>query len=211
MWHLDKLGRGRWADQNGNWSFDLHGGATGLSIGNRVNLRPVDNDTLPVAEEQYIRGDRWHVNFPQGDESFALRLGLEVVDSRPGCCVIECCIAIQTDRLDLHPRLDIVVDLADGSSINTLDPVAGEEGSAAISLVTSPATPPVAVVLGEHDAPFTTDHSNNARLRLRLFGDFLEKGVIRKARPWLVFGDDSAQSLREVHRRLGESPLPLKS
>ena len=99
MWHLDKLGRGRWADQNGNWSFDLHGGATGLSIGNRVNLRPVDNDTLPVAEEQYIRGDRWHVNFPQGDESFALRLGLEVVDSRPGCCVIECCIAIQTDRL----------------------------------------------------------------------------------------------------------------
>ncbi len=44
----------------------------------------------------------------------------------------------------------------------------------------------VAVLLDPRDYPWTLDLSDDHGLRQRLFGDFLEKGVIRKARPWVV-------------------------
>ena len=125
--------------------------------------------------------------------------------------VLEVTIAIETTFLDTHPKLDLVVT---GGDVRTLDVAAftAVTGSPPISICQREAG--VAVLLGPHDAPFTTNQSSDHEIKLRLFGDFLEKGVIRKARPWLVidrgreFGDSQ---LRRLWGELSQSPLPLTS
>jgi len=66
---------------------------------------------------------------------------------------------------------------------------------------------------GPHDQPFTTNHSTDSLLRLRLFGEFLEKGVIRRGRPWLVIdvsGQVPAENrLVSLWQQLCGSPVPL--
>ena len=45
------------------------------------------------------------------------------------------------------------------------------------------------------------------------YGDFLEKGVIRTARPWVVVDHganrDGAESLQRLFEQLEQRPLPL--
>ena len=66
-----------------------------------------------------------------------------------------------------------------------------------------------------YDIPARTGRKieTDTLLRLRLFGDFLEKGVIRKARPWIVItrGETppSESELESLWKSLCESPLPL--
>jgi hypothetical protein len=198
---------------------DARGGTHGISVttagASAVSLCPIDEDQLPIAGEQYVRGDGWHVNFPQGDSSYALRLSFEACEIRSNRVVLEICVSIQTDLLDLHPKLDVEVDCQDIDSLvpsdaDGQDTVAGA-GVAPISIAKG-AGSSVSVLLGAHDFPFTTNHSTDMTLRLRLFGDFLEKGVIRKARPWIVFDLDGSadnEALQTTWKQLCDSPLPL--
>ena len=77
------------------------------------------------------------------------------------------------------------------------------------------ATSFVAIFLGNHDSPFTTDLTTPEVLQLRLFGEFLEKGVIRKARPWILISqakqEPSDAELQAIWQRLASRPLPLAS
>ena len=73
----------------------------------------------------------------------------------------------------------------------------------------------VAIFLGTHDSPFTTELSTPESLQLRLFGEFLEKGVIRKARPWILLShapsEPSQSELQAIWDQLASRPLPLAS
>jgi hypothetical protein len=190
-------------------------GANGDIPGRFFSLAPVDEDDLPAADEQYVRGDRWCVNYPQGDGSYALRLAFKPIETTSDLVVLEVTISLQTDLLDTHPKIDIQ------SRCRSIDSFVPAESTGASAAETGGPTPVyvassqdhhVGVLLGPHDGPFTTDHSTDSLLCLRLFGEFLEKGVIRKARPWIVIdrSGKSSQTQFEIWRnQLCCSPLPL--
>jgi len=229
MWTTDQLGLAVWSDDGAEWYFDARGGDAGIGVvaadesdpnafdasGRYVSLNPAQPDLLPAAAEQFVRGDRWHVNYPQGDGSYALRLAFQPIESVKDLIVVELTISIQTDLLDTHPRIDMDALCQSIDSMVPGDP-SGDEvedaGSAPISVATSD-DHHTCVLLGPHDSPFTTNHSTDSLLRLRLFGDFLEKGVIRKARPWIVIdrsGNPPSQArLQSWWTQLCGSPLPL--
>ncbi len=181
-----------------------------------MSFNPVDQDFLPSAGEQYVRGDCWHVNYPQGDSSYALRLALQPIETAKDWIVLEATISIQTDLLDTHPKLDVDVLCQSIDSLVPTDLSGDDEvesiGSAPISIAMDSGHH-TSVLLGPHDSPFTTNHSTDALLRLRLFGDFLEKGVIRKARPWIIIDRSGSppneQRLEALWKQLCGSPLPL--
>lgn len=226
MWKTDKLGLGVWEDQGSAWHLDARGGQHGIGMiaeskddprgfaeSNRfVAFTPVPQDRLPAAAEQYVRGDRWHVNYPQSDGAFGLRMAMQPIESSPERLVLEVTVSIQTDLLDTHPKINI--DAA-CDRVDTVAPAEGEAaatGSPAISVAVGQGHY-VSVLLGPYDSPFTTNQCTDSRLHLRLFGDFLEKGVIRKARPWIVIDRSGDPPSRAQHRQwwnqLCGRPLPL--
>lgn len=229
MWTINSMGRAQWRSADSVWSIDARGGVHGIgtdpaddSIGGAVTFAPVEHDAFPIADEQFVRGDQWHVNYPQGDHSYALRLQWVPIETTSTRLVIEACLSIQTDLLDSNPTIDIDAPCERVGSLGVHDArypdhasdqtEAGCPGSPPISIANSSGHT-IAVLLGPHDAPFTSNHSTDTRLRLRLFGEFLERGVIRRARPWIVIDrsgtrptDDELQSLWQ---QLVQSPLPL--
>jgi hypothetical protein len=221
MWTTEELGLAVWKHAGSAWYVDARGGKLGISIADSFSgasrymaLSPVDEDRLPSAAEQYVRGDEWHVNFPQGDHSYALRLVFQPIETRADQLVMEVAISLQTDLLELHPKLDIEVDCHNIDSFVPQSPyeqVTGS-GSAPISLAKDRKYS-TSVLLGPQDSPFTTNHSSDMLLRLRLFGDFLEKGVIRRVRPWFVITrgqtPPTEQTLEAFWKQLCDSPLPL--
>jgi hypothetical protein len=222
MWQTEKLGVATWSDGSSRWAVDARGGDFGIKLidgdgtETLLELCAVQQDQLPVADEQYVRGDHWHVNYPQGESSYALRLVFSPIEVSASRLVLEVTVSIQTSLLDTHPKIDIDAMCGDIDSCVPDDPsgddILDTAGSAPISLAQSEGYA-VGVLLGPHDSPFTTNHSTDSLLRLRLFGDFLEKGVIRRARPWLVVDRSGeiprVEELTELWRRLCGSPLPL--
>ena len=221
MWNPSEteVGRATWTFGSQVIQVDARGGSNGIKLicegAAKASFSPIDGDDLPEACEQYVRGSGWHVNYPQGDSSYALRLSFEPIETTDQRVVIEVCVSIQTDLLDLHPKLDVEVDCQDIDSV-VPDSDFGDDsvlgiGVAPISIAKANSGS-TSVLLGPHDHPFTTNHSTDMTLRLRLFGDFLEKGVIRKARPWIVFDVDKIGEealLQQTWKQLCESPLPL--
>lgn len=223
MWKIDTsdeavLGLAAWQDGSSSWALDARGGEHGISMSTDdkktqeyFQLKGVDGATLPTVAEQFVRGNELHLWLPQGDGTFGIRLALEPIHSDKDCLLLETTISIQTDLLDTHPMLDICVPAGKKRDL-TPEGANGDVGSSPIS-VAQRDSGDVAVLLGPHDSPFTTDRSGSDKLQLRLFGDFLEKGVIRKARPWfaLCAGDHSLddETLTKWWGELQQSPLPL--
>ena len=215
MWKPSKTGHAIWTNKQGDaWFLDAGGQKGGIRIGTTsdresvIELLPVDNVAFPTATEHFVRGDQWHVIYSQGECDFALRVVFRPIQSTEGRLMIELIIALQTSLLDTHPTIDLC---AHGENVITLDPSgdgATSTGCAPMTITQSNASN-VAVLLGPHDYPFTKNLSSDGDIRLRLFGDFLEKGVIRKARPWLAIGEYSQAELNDAFDQLAESPLPL--
>ena len=240
MWITNQLGVASWTDAGTEWELDARGGqAICLGWPNEaaVRFKPVDDSTLPAADEQFVRGRCWNVNYPQADHRLALRIAFEPIETTADSILLEATISIQTDLLDSHPKIDIQ---SDANSIKTLNvpgasqhpasqpgasqhPAsqpgasqhpASQSGAAPVTIAKSDTTF-VAIFLGTHDSPFTTELSTPESLQLRLFGEFLEKGVIRKARPWILISrakqEPSESELQAIWQRLAGRPLPLAS
>ena len=219
MWITNQLGVATWSDAGTQWPLDAQGGqAIRLGrTGATVQFKPVDDTTLPTADEQFVRGRSWNVNYPQSEHRHALRIAFEAIKTTSESLLLEATLSIQTDLLDSHPKIDIQFD---GRSVETLTSIGGGEhpatqsGSAAVTTARSDAVF-AAVFLGPHDSPFTTDLSTPNSLKLRLFGEFLEKGVIRKARPWILLShapnEPSESELQAIWDQLASRPLPLAS
>ncbi|MGI9469101.1 MAG: hypothetical protein ACR2OA_18425 [Rubripirellula sp.] len=220
MWNTNQLGVATWNDAGTAWEVDARGGeGICLRWGDEraVHFKPVDDRTLPAADEQFVRGRCWNVNYPQAEHRHALRIAFEPIETTAESLLLEATISIQTDLLDSHPKIDVQ---SDSRSIKTLgipgasQHPASQSGSAAVTIAKSD-TSCVAIFLGTHDSPFTTDLSTPDSLQLRLFGEFLEKGVIRKARPWILISrakqEPSDAELQAIWQRLASRPLPLAS
>lgn len=235
MWELNELGVASWSANDAICSMDLRGGVASFALhpfvrrnassalANEVApiyLAAVGDDVLPLASEQYVRQDRLTVNYPQDRAAYAIRLSIEPMKVAKTQLVLELTVSIQTDLLDSHPMLDLVIPGLNATS-HSLDAKAenwrqtlqgASLGSDSMHCVESEQMS-VGVLLDRHDAPTTKTMTNPDGIRLRLFGDFLEKGVIRTARPWIIVdrsGDVlSSDSVTPLYRQLEERPLPL--
>lgn len=241
MWQTNELGLASFQQGAVRLDVDARGGAFGIHLktsGNPMQassslraepvsatLRCVRDDVLPSIEDQFIRGDEWHVHLPQQSGSYSLDIVFRPVILNeaarapgilaPGTLVLEATLSIHTSLLDTHPTIDLCVDTkicgrmdAEGDNVAArviqASTGTGSSGCAAITHGTS-----ASVLLGQHDYPFTTDHSSASEISLRLFGEFLEKGVIRKARPWIVLGSVTEKQLAGLWPPFAGTPLPL--
>lgn len=241
MWREEAIGTAHWRRENHEGVLRAPGGGDGIGWYEpqhdrpRWTLEPVGGDMLPVAAEQFVRGEALHVRFPQGRSPYGMELVVRPLDVPAGRLVLELTIAIETTLLESHPT----IDLCSGGEASDQDAeyhahtpagqAAGALPPAAAASVTTDREGPgqraegiskwsgqrasVACLLGPRDYPWTIDLSDARQLRLRLFGDFLEKGVIRKARPWVVLdpgsGSESDAALRRAWEQLCQAPLPL--
>lgn len=216
----NRIGIAAWRTGDSVWSLETkEGGRHGiqfLSDDAAISLDP-STGTFPVVNEQFVRGDELHLSFPQphdnpaSDNEFGFRLVVRPVslDQLPfgsSRAVFELIVSVQTSLLDSHPTLDLVIPANSSEDV----PLDRPDGSIQIASHERLRT---AVLLGPQDAPFTSRIDSSGQLRLRLFGEFLEKGVIRRARPWLIIdraGEEIAPSLAQsAWNALASSPLPL--
>jgi hypothetical protein len=208
--------QGRWEIGDDSWTCTATGGAAGITLGDPdsplcLRVASVGNDVLPVAGEQYVRGDAWKIQFPQESGQYSLRLSLRVVAASTTRMVWEPTFSIQTSLLDAAPSLELTA--LGHSDIRVAATAAHAAPGVSMSGITVPGGGQLIVLLGPHDAPFVKQRSSRNRLDLRIFGEFLEKGVIRKTRPWVIFDRSeagvSAEELTNYCQQMSDTPLPL--
>jgi hypothetical protein len=235
MWKTNELGRASFQQGALQLNIDARGGNFGIhatlssskthstikDLRAEARFQSVGNDVLPTADDQFVRGDEWHVHLPQSSGSYSLDIVFRPVildqtahTSAP--LILEATLAVHTSLLDTHPTIDLCIDTERISQLDEAGKPLAEQadvrrskslaGCAAITRGASSS-----VLLGRHDYPFTTDLSNSGNITLRLFGEFLEKGVIRKARPWIVLGDMTQRQIVELWAAFSDTPLPLNA
>ncbi|MCS7469806.1 hypothetical protein NZK35_24400 [Stieleria sp. ICT_E10.1] len=212
----NRIGIAAWQIDDSVWRIEARGGRDGvaLHVGDQsVRLVVPGDQTLPRLDEQFVRGDELHLAFPQSDDSqFGFRLVVRPVQwsgfaADPTHACFELLISIQTTLLDAHPTLDLVLPASVG---------ARGEGVAASQCRVHHANSgdcAVAAILGPQDAGESGSIDREPPQRVTLFGEFLEKGVIRRARPWLIVNRAGTQIdakwISAAIDALTESPLPL--
>ena len=227
MWLIapNRLGFAAWLQGDNVWKFEVitseSGRVRGISmqhIDDVTTLTSSDASELPPLKEQFVRGDQLHWSFPQcGDvQPFGFRLVIEPVSSSAAnqSVTFQWQVSVETTKLDSHPTLDLVFPQQSASNLSTSSEPLGatfqfhQSGGQTVAL------------LGPQDAPFTAQvepEASEQALRLRLFGEFLEKGVIRRARPWISHqssgkdssGNEGQINAKELLQALAASPLPL--
>ncbi len=142
------------------------------------------------------------VRYNQSEEDkFAFQIDFRAVPTSElasAACGFDLWLSVQTQLLDSHPTLEISHPGA----------VSGWSGSAAIQSIASPKGS--AAILIHQAISCNRTHRCDAG-KLRLFGNFMEKGVIRRGRVrWLVSDHPLADdNLRAAYDCFAESPLPL--
>ncbi|OYP37764.1 hypothetical protein [Rhodopirellula sp. MGV] len=217
----NRIGIAGWQSNDSVWRFDSlnhdHVSAMPLGASLRVGAYTVGlchpgDQSLPALDEQFVRADELHQAFPQtAEQQFGYGLMIRPVaipdwQGDENRLAFEWVVSVQTTLLDSHPTIDLLTDIGTGrvQSIPSANAMAYAIEGQGVS---------AAIILGAQDAPFTDQIESPGATRLRLFGQFLEKGVIRRARPWVLV-DRSGNSidkatLTAAAQALATSPIPL--
>ncbi len=222
MWKLHDDGTATLATNKRSWTLQLSGGGKGIGLvesdSETVALVPVGADVLPELGETFVRGDELHVEYPQKESSYSLHIVFKPISFSGDRIVLQAVLSIETTLWDSTPTIDMVTP---GDGLMCLTPAdlssgpASSDAAIGASAVTgvSRGRFAVAIILAPRDYPSTLDLSDDEWMRLRLFGDFLEKGVIRKAMPWIVVDRSgklpSDDELEEMAGSLAKAKLPL--
>ncbi|EMI56214.1 hypothetical protein [Rhodopirellula sallentina] len=205
---------GQGDSESAGWTCRATGGKSGIAFedpetGLTLCVDNVGSDPLPTSDEQYVCGDSWKIDYPQKTGEYRLRLSVRAVHTSPTRTVWEPTFSLQTSLLDTDPSLELT---AVGRFDQELPPELPADVSVS-SIRPADGNGQLLVLLGPLDAPFTKHRSSGNRLDLRIFGEFLEKGVIRKTRPWIIFDRTvDGVSPEEISRYCDElcsTPLPL--
>lgn len=173
-------------------------------------IHPASATTMPQLSESYVRGEDFVLHYAQQEsDSFGLAVQVTPIEANGRMAVIQLTISLQTELLDSHPAIELSAAAVDDHSDRSLNPA-----------VIGPRLLPVrdeqdvygTVLLSPRDQQAAEDCSGGEALRVQLFGNFLEKGVIRKSRPWVVVwrgGPPEAAEIGTLYQRLCQTPLPL--
>jgi len=207
-----------------NWSFDLSRPTLGVSVSNEnhalagqlLQVFPSPAHAL-VIDDAFIRDSDLMVRYGQSaSDQFAFQLDFRSVPSAalgPFDCGLDLWLSVQTQLLDSHPLLDVRSCTAGGHW--TASDVNGEAGASGSVATLSSTTNTGHVALLVHPS----DRVQTELMRLdtaeccdlRLFGSFMEKGVIRRARLRCLLGSAQidAATLASAYAQFEDSPLPL--
>ncbi|HBJ38375.1 MAG TPA: hypothetical protein DDZ51_27210 [Planctomycetaceae bacterium] len=177
---------------------------------------------LPPCGECYIRGDALHISFPLSQTNpIGLELVMIAIEADQRTFVVESVIGIHTSLLDSHPNLQLEV-----GSGHPGFPVWGRVGWEKLiddgnwawmraDARHSGEGPGVSTCLlcDHRDLTSLSPERQGSSTSVRFFGDFLEKGVIRKVQPWWVWsnGEVPSRKAREIARYLSSRPLALSN
>ncbi len=178
--------------------------------------------SLPDRVESFIRGDALHVNLANSqDHPIGIELVLTAIEADEQRLVVESQISLNTSLLESQPEVDLEV----GSG----HPGHPRWGSVDWKVLSSEPTaiwlhaaddltslgPSIATSLlcdGCDRRSLKTESIHDSG-RVRFFGEFLEKGVIRRVRPWWVWSNGmiSRKVADGISAQLLNRPLPLSS
>jgi hypothetical protein len=208
-----------------------------------LGLEPCAGEAIAPLSECYLRQNDLVADYPQDESSsYSLQLQWRLVACDAHHSVLQLTVAVQTSRLDCHPMIDLVCDsLAGAAAAVEIAPqrspalpakaigpppvvrfplTGGGTSAECMAERNSAASQPrrdfggsAALMVAPADVPMTGQRSEADQLRYRLFEEFLEKGVIRKARVWLVVwdGEPSDTAIARIYAALASAPLPLTS
>lgn len=216
MWSSNAPGTAIYAGNDFELSVDATSARPGIHLqypaGLGLWVQPIDGEPFPMIGEQFVCDDQFHAQFPQGDAAYAVRFACDRIESDAPVQVFELRLSIQTVRMEGEPALDLVIDDAKPAT----DQAAGESGPS----VTYSDLPGVAWVLENdgHQLAMLLCTEDLAAVETlapnqeRCFGQFLEKGVIRRIRPWLVYAPPGVSlPLADLRQSLEDSPIPLSA
>lgn len=166
-----------------------------------MSLRDAAGYPLPSAGDSYARGSDFIVRLPQTSKhAFTLTLQTSIIADDARQTVVETIVEMQTDRLDAHPAVVLRVP----SALEKMDTGQWRLTSLEkqVDLLQTPRDAASAQV-----QPLEV-----GKQQVRIFGGFLEKGVIQKWRGWWVLWHHKTahQATRDQwYTKLCEAPLPL--
>ena len=156
----------------------------------------------PFVKDCFVRQSDLILAYPQREQrTFSLQLDYRIIASREAQLLIELWVSIQTYLLDTHPSVKVSCPGSE-TPAKASQPIVATAGDLSFAWFIHPRD--------QSDTKLVADKSN-ARVQAQLFGHFMEKGVIRRARlrclvsqkPLSKVDIDNAQS------DFADSPLPL--
>lgn len=184
---------------------------------NLFALQPLPSHSFSV-EESYVRGADLITTFDQGEgDTFAFQINFRRLTGED--FGVELWTSVQTDDLDREPVMKVSCQSPAGEYWDILNhgDVLGSDVEGADS------TPAALVARCEQETgvwlvePSDQRHADllsspaEPEQRLELFGHFMEKGVIRRARMrfHLIAGELTDAKLKELYLDFSQSELPL--
>ncbi len=150
-------------------------------------------------EDAYVRQRDLIALFPQVSPwNFGYQVDLRMLaESTLDDLTMEIWLSIQTSLLDTHPQLELHLK---GARFNNLMENGWASESSRIGLLVHPLDQADCQIDGEKDP-----------LEMRVFGRFMEKGVIRRMRFWLIVASEpkSPSYWTDRKKEFSDSPLPL--
>lgn len=215
------------------WCLDVQAGCWGITAqmvvadGLPESLAiELDGGVLPPLKDSFLRGSDLHLHLPQDDlpaqagsfvaasaqagatQAGMTQAGLEavlsVLRSDADVLVLEATLGLQTQWLDVHPAVRVTLPYG-GNAVMI------ERGSSLVVQRHDSAASQAASLVVLIDERDRWSVAPSATAGVRFFGDFMEKGVIRKVQPWLVWSRRSVDEafLEALLDSLGSRPLPL--
>jgi len=166
-------------------------------------------------QEAYVRENDLIVRYEQsGDDLFTFQLNWRVLPTDVlSALAIELWISVQTTLLDTHPKIDVRSRAAGAMWHDlTLNDLSIEKSdTTAIGLFKKAGVTSMLMIhpSDAHQSKRVRDRSED--FTVRMFGEFMEKGVIRRARLcfFSVPGELSRHTMINQYRAFIDSPLPL--
>ncbi len=198
----------------------------------QLQLTPATPEVPQSPSDLYVRGQDLIASYAQtASRPFAPQVYWRAVPTRalPALAAVEVIVSVQTDLLDSRPRIDARTTLAASEVLRNADTqceefIAVGSGSAAPPAEAEAAPACVLYRLTDGDVSYAElilpsdfqalqfDASGDKlQLRYELFGRFLEKGVILRARRRGLFlpRENDIRAAAECYRAFLQSDLPL--
>lgn len=196
------------SDSPWSWRVDLAHPSAGISIEGPAKspwqlmaIHPVPSHACLI-DDQFARGSDLMVRYGQSEnDQFAFQLDYRAVpktELASAACGFDIWLSVQTQLLDSHPTLEIS------------HPGAGDWNSQA-AIQTCQSRLGCATVLIHPSDMLQTELIESTQGTLRLFGNFMEKGVIRRGRLRCLISPQplASSELQSAYNCFADSPLPL--
>lgn len=225
--NVAKLQWNRW-----HWNFDLTQPRAGLRVehGARghvaelLEVEPTPKHACEI-EDTFVRGSDLMVRYGQSEaDQFTFQLDFRAVaENELGsfACGLDVWLSVQTQLLDSHPTLTVRshADEAEWSVLNIEGQLSTDRAPAALTCDNAAAS--IALFVHPSDrvqAELITRSETRAEscqlgsaCCLRLFGNFMEKGVIRRGRLRCLLSEQPIDrvAIAATYNMFAASPLPL--